>query len=61
MSCIQMTEERRRSIDRFLIRQVRRREIEVVLAEEKLREAKIALAEGKGPLEELIIQHQEES
>lgn len=59
MSCIPMTPERRRETDRFLIWQVRRAEIRVVLAEENLCEAQQALLEGKDPLEDLILQHQQ--
>lgn len=58
MSCIPMTPERRRSVDRYLLCKVRAAEIGVVLAEEKLGEAQQALHAGRDPLEDLILQHQ---
>ncbi len=58
MSCVPMTPERRLETDRFLVRQVRRAEIEIALAQDRLEAARQALLEGKDPLEDLILQHQ---
>ena len=58
MSCIPMSPERRKSVDRYLLCKLRAAQIGVVLAEDKLREAQQALRVGKDPLEDLILQHQ---